>query len=204
MSEFVPNTGYSRPIGGLTETGAITKLRQDARIIGQPQGDKSDPERKNWVVRIKDDNIKIYESMQEATKDGARGPAQSPVHGPVHGLNRGQAQIPFRVIHPSPTFIDDKRITSPIFHQDDVDRIKVTEENLAASQASFSEFDIPLSVDTLQHVKDRWVILKELAHQKVVLAEQELKLARFDEMKIIQEQQAKLEEKLKILRTTHV
>ena len=185
MSDFVP--GYARSIGILTEAGAITKLRQDAEIVGQPQGNKADPSRKEWMVRIKDDCVKIYESMDEANKDGARGP----VRGPVRGPNTSHKQTTTFRSNPSPVF----------HHHDEVDRIKYSEENLAAAQASYSEFDNPLrDDDTPQHVKDRWVILKEIAHQKVALAKQELKLAQFNVRRSLEEQQEEIKAKLNLLK----
>ena len=188
MSDFVP--GYARSIGELTEAGAITKLRQDAEIVGQPQGNKADPSRKEWMVRIKDDCVKIYESMDEANKDGARGPVRGPVRGLVRGPNTSHKQTTTFRSNPSPVF----------HHHDEVDRIKYSEENLAAAQASYSEFDNPLPDDTPQHVKDRWVILKEIAHQKVALAKQELKLAQFNVRRSLEEQQEEIKAKLNLLK----
>ena len=190
MSDVIYKPGYSRPLtNGLTEAGAITKLRQEAEIIGQPQGKKADPSRKEWMVRIKDDCVKIYESMEEANKDDARGPNTS-----------HKQTTTFRSI-PSPVNINGRRVTSPVFHHhDEVDRIKYSEENLAAAQASYSEFDNPLrDDDTPQHVKDRWVILKEIAHQKVALAKQELKLAQFNVRRSLEEQQEEIKAKLNLL-----
>ena len=94
------------------------------------------------------------------------------------------------------------RISSPLFHQDDGhSRIRVTEENLASAQASYSEFEHPLSDDQPKHVKERFAILKSIAAIKVNLAEEELRLARFDErrnkesqIKELQEQLSKLNE----------
>ena len=195
MSDYAP--GYIRPIGGLTEAGAITKLRQDSRIIGQPQGDGADPERKNWVVLIKNDCVKIYENVEEANKDNA--------HRPNNRSNTTRRYDTFKPIpSQSPRNFNGGRIMSPVFHHLEVDRIKAAEENLAAAQASYSEFENPLSEEEPQHVHERWIILKEISHQKVILAEQELKLARFDEMRLIRTQQEELEAKLERLNTTCV
>ena len=202
MSKF--EIGYNRPIGDLSEHGAILKLRQDARIIGQPQGDSADPERKNWVVRIKDNQVKIYSSIEEATEDEARGPVRNPTQAPPKSTRRINTITPvFRTIHaPTPTNMKGGRISSPLFHQDDEhSRIRVTEENLASAQASYSEFEHPLSDDQPKHVKERFAILKSIAAIKVKLAEEELRLARFDErrdkesqIKELQEQLSKLNE----------
>ena len=70
MSDFVP--GYARSIDELTEAGAITKLRQDAGIIGKPHGNKADPSRNNWAVGAVEYFVKIYESKEKAEQDGAR------------------------------------------------------------------------------------------------------------------------------------
>lgn len=186
--------GYSRPIGDLTEIGAVTKLRQDANISGQPQSNnKPNPERKHWLVMIKDNHVKIYGSYNHAEQDLARRP-EVIIKKNIHNQNI------FKTIQSSPTNIHGGRISSPIFHQErEISRIVIAEENLASAQTSYSEFEVSIKQNEPTHIKERFNLLKEIASIKLILAEKDLELARFDEMQNKKKKIKELEEELILL-----